>query len=69
MADEIYLTKSLNPGTGEHGVGVGKKIYLTDELGESTVALLRKIKKTIDPQNIFNPGKVGDLPFVDLRRF
>ncbi|TEB35931.1 D-lactate dehydrogenase cytochrome oxidoreductase [Coprinellus micaceus] len=44
--------------TGEHGVGVGKKIYLNDELGESTVALLRKIKKTIDPQNILNPGKL-----------
>ena len=48
----------MNAGTGEHGVGVGKKIYLNDELGESTVALLRKIKKTIDPQNILNPGKV-----------
>ncbi|TEB08670.1 FAD-linked oxidase-like protein [Coprinellus micaceus] len=53
-----------------HGVGVGKKIYLNDELGESTVALLRKkIKKTIDPQKHFEPRKGGDLPFVDLLRF
>ncbi|KAJ3534713.1 hypothetical protein NMY22_g6801 [Coprinellus aureogranulatus] len=44
--------------TGEHGVGVGKKIYLNDELGESTVALMRKIKKAVDPQDIMNPGKL-----------
>jgi len=44
--------------TGEHGIGVGKKEYLVGELGEGTVALMRQIKKAIDPTNLFNPGKV-----------
>jgi len=46
-------------GTGEHGVGVGKKEYLPDELGEGTVELMRNIKRAIDPLNLFNPGKVN----------
>jgi D-lactate dehydrogenase (cytochrome) len=45
--------------TGEHGVGMGKKEYLTKELGPGTVAFMRKLKKTIDPKNIMNPGKVS----------
>lgn len=44
--------------TGEHGIGVGKKEYLVEELGEGTVTLMRQIKKAIDPLNLFNPGKV-----------
>jgi D-lactate dehydrogenase (cytochrome) len=44
--------------TGEHGVGVGKKEYLIEELGMGTVELMREIKKAIDPFNLFNPGKV-----------
>lgn len=44
--------------TGEHGVGIGKKKYLTEELGEGTVELMRTLKRAIDPLNLFNPGKV-----------
>jgi D-lactate dehydrogenase (cytochrome) len=44
--------------TGEHGVGVGKKEYLVEELGEGTVELMKAIKKAIDPLELFNPGKV-----------
>lgn len=45
-------------GTGEHGVGIGKKEYLLEELGEGTVKLMKTIKRTLDPLNLFNPGKV-----------
>ncbi|KAJ7475408.1 hypothetical protein B0H11DRAFT_1917811 [Mycena galericulata] len=45
-------------GTGEHGVGVSKKKYLAEELGPGTVELMKKIKQTIDPLGLFNPGKV-----------
>lgn len=48
-----------NIGTGEHGVGIGKREYLYSELGEGTVELMRLIKKTIDPLGLFNPGKVS----------
>ncbi|EGO21705.1 hypothetical protein SERLADRAFT_357529 [Serpula lacrymans var. lacrymans S7.9] len=44
--------------TGEHGVGVGKTEYLTDELGEDTVELMKTIKRAIDPLDLFNPGKL-----------
>lgn len=48
----------ISLGTGEHGVGVGKKEYLVSELGEGTVELMRTVKRAIDPYNLFNPGKV-----------
>ena len=44
--------------TGEHGIGQGKQKYLTDELGPEAVAAMRALKTALDPQNIFNPGKI-----------
>jgi len=46
--------------TGEHGVGAGKMKYMQAEHG-SGVEVMRAIKKTLDPHNIFNPGKVVEL--------
>ncbi|MCF6368268.1 FAD-binding oxidoreductase [Rhizobium halophilum] len=43
--------------TGEHGIGQGKLSFLEQELG-GAVDLMRTIKKSLDPQNIFNPGKI-----------
>ena len=45
-------------GTGEHGIGMGKKQYLLEEKGEVAVAAMRAIKQAFDPKNLFNPGKV-----------
>jgi D-lactate dehydrogenase (cytochrome) len=47
--------------TGEHGVGLGKIDWLERELGEA-VDLMRQVKVALDPDNIFNPGKVFRLP-------
>ena len=44
--------------TGEHGVGYGKARFLAAEHGSGAVALMREIKRALDPQGIFNPGKV-----------
>ncbi|KAI0755394.1 FAD-linked oxidase-like protein [Daedaleopsis nitida] len=44
--------------TGEHGVGIGKREYLYEELGEGTVELMKTIKRAMDPLNLFNPGKL-----------
>ena len=44
--------------TGEHGVGLGKRKYLRAEYGDAAVDLMRTLKKTLDPDNILNPGKV-----------
>ncbi|KAI0691286.1 FAD-linked oxidase-like protein [Cerioporus squamosus] len=43
--------------TGEHGVGIGKRDYLYEELGAGTVELMKTIKRAIDPLNLFNPGR------------
>ncbi|APG91695.1 FAD-binding oxidoreductase [Sinorhizobium americanum] len=43
--------------TGEHGIGQGKMPFLEAELG-GTIDLMRQIKRSLDPDNIFNPGKI-----------
>ncbi|SCZ50266.1 D-lactate dehydrogenase (cytochrome) [Epibacterium ulvae] len=43
--------------TGEHGVGTGKKAYMAEEHG-AAYDLMAKLKQTIDPDNIMNPGKI-----------
>jgi len=44
--------------TGEHGIGLGKKAYLPQEKGESTISIMKAIKQTFDPLNLLNPGKI-----------
>ena len=44
--------------TGEHGVGLLKRRWLREELGDDAVELQRSIKAVFDPQGILNPGKV-----------
>ena len=46
--------------TGEHGVGLHKKSYLLKEHGDN-IPLMKSLKKTIDKNNIMNPGKIFDL--------
>jgi len=46
--------------TGEHGIGINKKEYLIKEHSDN-MPLMKNIKKTIDPNNIMNPGKIFDL--------
>jgi glycolate oxidase len=44
--------------TGEHGVGLAKKAFLKQQLGDSSYLLLQQIKRTLDPENLLNPGKI-----------
>ena len=43
--------------TGEHGVGIGKRCFLPEEHGDS-LDLMKQIKQLIDPEGLFNPGKI-----------
>jgi len=44
--------------SGEHGIGVTKKDYLSLALNTEAIEAMRLIKKTLDPKNILNPGKI-----------
>ena len=44
--------------TGEHGVGLLKRDGMARELGPEVCALQRALKSTVDPLDLFNPGKV-----------
>ena len=46
--------------TGEHGVGHGKMKYLAAEHGAG-LEVMTAIKKTLDPENILNPGKIVEV--------
>lgn len=48
--------------SGEHGIGLEKKPFLKDQIGGEGIALLQNIKKTFDPKNLLNPGKMFDMP-------
>jgi glycolate oxidase len=47
--------------TGEHGVGLAKKEFLPKQAGAAGIELMRALKRTLDPRNILNPGKIFDL--------
>ncbi|MBP2298123.1 FAD-linked oxidase C-terminal domain-containing protein [Azospirillum picis] len=43
--------------TGEHGIGYGKMAFLEQETGDA-YAVMGDLKRTLDPDNLLNPGKV-----------
>jgi FAD/FMN-containing dehydrogenase/Fe-S oxidoreductase len=44
--------------SAEHGVGIARTEYMRDQLGDALLNVMREIKRTFDPKNIFNPGKI-----------
>ncbi|BDZ53512.1 FAD-binding oxidoreductase [Agromyces marinus] len=62
-ADDLFRAAIRLGGTltGEHGVGILKRRWLADELGDTSVGLQRRIKEVFDPAGILNPGVM----FVD----
>src|SRR5881398_2875829 len=44
--------------SAEHGVGIARTEYMRDQLGNQLLEVLREIKHTFDPKNVFNPGKI-----------
>ncbi len=60
---DAIVTKTLELGgtiTGEHGVGVAKKPWLRQQLGEHSYDLMREVKRALDPRGLLNPGKIFD---------
>jgi len=44
--------------SAEHGVGIARTEYMREQLGDALLNVMREIKHTFDPKNIFNPGKI-----------
>jgi glycolate oxidase len=57
---EIFEATLKLGGTlsGEHGIGITKAPYVSMELGDMGLEVMRRIKKAFDPNNILNPGKI-----------
>lgn len=57
--DQLFTWVLANGGTitGEHGVGLAKKRWLKQAIGEVSLASHHAIKSALDPQGILNPGK------------
>lgn len=57
--DVAYLVKKYNGSfSGEHGDGIVRGEFVKFMIGDKNYQLLKEIKSTFDPNNIFNPGKI-----------
>jgi glycolate oxidase len=58
LGEMFHLAKGLGGTlTGEHGVGLLKRDWLQDELGDISLDLQHSLKALFDPLGILNPGK------------
>lgn len=44
--------------TGEHGVGLGKRTLLCEEVGPPAIQVMQGLKDSLDPKNLMNPEKI-----------
>ena len=62
---EKHVYESLLPFKGaisaEHGIGLEKKPYLPFSRSAEEIELMKSLKRSMDPKNILNPGKVFSL--------
>ena len=60
---DAIVKKTLELGgtiTGEHGVGLAKKPWLRQQMGDASFELMKQVKQTLDPNRLLNPGKMFD---------
>ena len=59
--DVAHLVKKYKGSmSGEHGDGIVRAEFIPLMIGEANYQILKHIKTTFDPDNIFNPGKIVD---------
>lgn len=64
--DVAHLVKKYRGSlSGEHGDGRLRGEFIPIMVGEQNYELFKLIKKTWDPNNIFNPGKIVDTPAMN----
>jgi glycolate oxidase len=60
---DAIVTRTLDLGgtiTGEHGVGLAKKPWLRQQLGDDSYDLMRQVRRALDPNGLLNTGKIFD---------
>ena len=64
LMDEVaaLVKKYRGSMSGEHGDGRVRGKFIPFMLGERNYQLIKQVKKTWDPETIFNPGKIVDTP-------
>ncbi|MEO5717753.1 MAG: FAD-linked oxidase C-terminal domain-containing protein [Chthoniobacterales bacterium] len=62
IADEVSALVRQFKGSlaAEHGVGIARTEYMREQVGAQLLEVMRQIKRTFDPRNLFNPGKLID---------
>ena len=63
IADEVSALVAQFKGSlaAEHGVGMARTEFLEAQVGSELYSIMRQIKLSFDPDNLFNPGKIiGD---------
>ncbi len=55
MEDTVSVGGTIS---GEHGIGITKRPYITLELKQQVIQVMKQIKSCFDPKGILNPGKV-----------
>ncbi|ODQ81874.1 hypothetical protein BABINDRAFT_160104 [Babjeviella inositovora NRRL Y-12698] len=70
LVNRITARAIANEGTvsGEHGVGIGKREFLVQELGEDTIDTMRKLKMALDPFRLLNPDKIFKIDPTENRK-
>jgi len=58
--DALYRAAIALGGTvtAEHGIGLSRRDYLELQRGVGAVAMMRAVKRALDPLGILNPGKI-----------
>jgi len=60
--ESIQLTLSLGGSvSGEHGVGLARSEWLEAAYGKEVLAAFKELKRSVDPEGLFNPGKIVSL--------
>lgn len=63
VEDQVYGCLAPFDGaiSAEHGIGLEKRAYLPISRSAAEIELMKTLKRTLDPNNILNPGKVVDV--------
>jgi FAD/FMN-containing dehydrogenase len=53
-----YIVECGGSISGEHGIGLSKKDFMSFQFNNTELNILKNIKKAFDPENLLNPGKI-----------